>query len=122
MKKTLLSATTMIILCMSSGFATADDYGGDGAKSWSKKGMEKMMMGRHSMSGTITDINQQTGWINLKTAAGDMKLHFPEASVKDLKSGDTISVHLSFSKGDEMMMKGEKKMDGKMMDEKKMMK
>ena len=117
MKKTLLSATTMIILCMSSGFATADDYS-DKTKSWSKKGM----MGKHSMSGTITDINQQTGWINLKTAAGDMKLHFPEQSVKDLKSGDTISVHLSFSKGDEMMMKGEKKMDGKMMDEKKMMK
>ena len=117
MKKTLLSVTTMIILSMSSGFATASDYyGSDEAKSWGKKGMEKMMMGRHSMSGTITTINQQTGLLTLKTGAGDMTVHFPQESIKDLKNGHTISVHLSFSKGDEMMMKG------KMMDDKKMMK
>jgi hypothetical protein len=111
MKNILVHVATILILCATSGFVAAEDYGHDEAKSWSKNGMEKtMMMGKHVMSGTVEMVDLQTGWIKLKTAEGDMVVHFPTPSIKDIKNGDIITVSLSFSKG--------KKMDDEMMDEK----
>jgi len=113
MKKIPVYAATIVILCAASGFAVAEDYGQNDAKSWGKNEMgKKMMMGEHGMSGTIENIDHQTGWIKLKTAAGVMTVHFPSQSTKDLKNGDMITVHLSFSKGEEKM---DKLMDDKMM-------
>lgn len=112
MKKLLMNAAAITILSAATGLASAEDYGHDeakswdknAAKSWDKKGMEKkMMMGRHAMSGTIEVIDLKTGWIKLKTSEGEMTVHFPAQSIKDLKNGDIITVHLSFSKGEEMM-------------------
>jgi len=55
------------------------------------------VQGRHSMTGTITMIDHTTGMLTLKTSEGDLKLHFPPSSVQQLKEGDTITVHLSYS-------------------------
>jgi hypothetical protein len=55
--------------------------------------------GKHSMTGTITMIDHTTGMLTLKTSEGDLKLHFPPPTVQKLKEGDTITVHLSYSKG-----------------------
>jgi hypothetical protein len=55
------------------------------------------MQGAHSMTGTITMIEHSTGMLTLKTMEGDLKLHFPPATVQKLKEGDTITVHLSYS-------------------------
>ena len=60
--------------------------------------MEKHM-GKHEMTGTVEKINQGTGMIELKTGVGTLNLHFPPASIKDLKVGDTISANLSYTKG-----------------------
>jgi hypothetical protein len=70
-----------------------------------------MTMGRHVMSGSIEMVDLQTGWIKLKTGDGDMVVHFPTPSIKDMKNGDIITVYLSFSKGktDEEMMNGKMK-------------
>ncbi len=55
--------------------------------------------GRHSMSGTITSIDQTTGLVGVKTDVGDLKLHFPPSSIKNLKEGDMISVYMGYSQG-----------------------
>jgi hypothetical protein len=55
--------------------------------------------GEHAMRGTITALNQSTGLLSLRTSAGDLTLHFPPPSMRDLKEGDTITVHLAFEKG-----------------------
>ena len=55
--------------------------------------------GQHSMTGTIAMIDHTTGMLTLKTAEGDLQLHFPPPTVQTLKQGDTITVHLSYSQG-----------------------
>jgi hypothetical protein len=55
--------------------------------------------GQHSMSGTVSAIDHTTGQLTLKTGAGELKLHFPPASIQDLKEGQTITVHLAYSEG-----------------------
>jgi hypothetical protein len=57
------------------------------------------VQGKHSMTGTITMIDHSTGMLTLKTMEGDLKLHFPPATVQQLKEGDTITVHLSYTQG-----------------------
>jgi hypothetical protein len=79
------------------------DYGDPKAGHEQEK-MEKMemkgpkMMGVHKMTGTVENIDYATGTLTLKSGAPDMRLHFPPASVKDLKNGDTITVDLGFTK------------------------
>jgi hypothetical protein len=54
------------------------------------------MMGEHSMSGTVESVTSK-GFVSLRTDEGTLKLHFPDAS-QNLKKGDKITVHLSYSK------------------------
>jgi hypothetical protein len=71
-------------------------------------------MGEHSMAGTIEAINNQTGWMKINTGMGELNIHYPAPTVKDLKKGDKITVHLSYTKdgetmNDSGMMKSDKK-------------
>jgi hypothetical protein len=77
-------ATAMLITLIVSGSAWA--------------AMSKVQ-GKHSMTGTVTMIDHKTGMMTLKTAEGDLMLHFPPATVQQLKEGETITVHLSYSEG-----------------------
>ena len=56
------------------------------------------VQGAHSMTGTVTMIDHSTGMLTLKTSEGDLNLHFPPATVQTLHEGDTITVHLSYSR------------------------
>jgi hypothetical protein len=56
------------------------------------------VQGAHSMTGTITMIDHSTGMLTLKTSEGNLNLHFPPATVQELHEGDTITVHLSYSR------------------------
>lgn len=74
--------------------------GGD--SSMDKEGHEGHMAkhgakGMHSMKGTVEDLDTQTGSLTLKTAEGELKLHFPPKSLAQVKKGDELQVHLSFS-------------------------
>jgi hypothetical protein len=60
---------------------------------------EMKHQGEHSMSGTVTAIDPQTGKLSLKTGVGELDLHFPPQALKDVKEGDQLTVHLGFSKG-----------------------
>ncbi len=55
-------------------------------------------MGRHAMSGTVDKVDHATGMVSLKTGAGDLMLHFPPPTIKELNDGDAITVHLAYSK------------------------
>ncbi len=122
MNKVLRYGIAATIACMTTGLAVAgeydsgsDEYGHSDTRAWHDKGMgHTMMMGKHAMSGTIETIDQKTGWLKVKTGEGSLNVHFPPAAIKDLKAGDEITVHLSFTKGGEKgEMKGMK--DGEMM-------
>src|SRR5215831_18643087 len=54
------------------------------------------MMGEHEMTGTIGQIDHKSGVVKLESKPHDLELHFPPDSIKDLKKGDKITVHMSF--------------------------
>lgn len=54
-------------------------------------------IGAHSMTGTVEDIDTETGMVNLKTPEGPLTLHFPPKSLAQLKKGDRMQVNLSFN-------------------------
>ena len=56
-------------------------------------------MGEHDMTGTVAKLNHKKGTLELKSKPANLRLHFPPESLKDIKNGDKITVHLSFSKG-----------------------
>ena len=54
------------------------------------------MMGTHDMAGKVTAVDPKTGLITVDSAGLVQHLHFP--AVSDLKVGDSITLHLSYSK------------------------
>ena len=56
------------------------------------------LSGEHDMPGTITSIDHKTGVVVVHSAPSNLSVHFPPDSIKDLKKGDKITVHLGFSK------------------------
>ncbi|MHB1951253.1 MAG: hypothetical protein ACYCQK_07230 [Acidiferrobacteraceae bacterium] len=53
--------------------------------------------GVHQMAGTVTAINHRTGILSLKTPEGMLRLHFPPASLRQVKRGERLDVHLGFT-------------------------
>lgn len=56
------------------------------------------MKGMHIMPATVTAIDSRTGMVDVTTGSMALKLHFPPASLRDVKTGDKITLHLGFSK------------------------
>jgi hypothetical protein len=52
-------------------------------------------MGRHTMTGEVTDVDHGTGKVELRTAEGDLHLHFPPSALRDVKRGDRLAVELA---------------------------
>ena len=101
----LLAANFAVPVCAEEGYGSGMgmEKSGMGMEKMEKMEMEKgkhKMMGWHKMSGTVDNIDYAKGMLTLKSGAPDMMLHFPPASIKDLKNGDTITVDLGFAKGD----------------------
>jgi hypothetical protein len=55
-------------------------------------------MGVHDMPATVTSIDKRTGMIRVDAEGMALRLHFPPASLASVNKGDTITLHLSFSK------------------------
>ncbi|MDA8093528.1 MAG: hypothetical protein M0T84_06365 [Betaproteobacteria bacterium] len=56
------------------------------------------VMGSHYMVGTVEHLNRREGTLELKSEPQNLKLHFPPASLRTVRDGDTLRVHLSFTK------------------------
>jgi hypothetical protein len=55
--------------------------------------------GEHQMTGTVSEVNHDTGWLQVKTGDTMLQLPFPREAVRDLKTGDRITIDLAFAKG-----------------------
>jgi hypothetical protein len=57
------------------------------------------LQGEHDMTGTVKRLNHKTGQFELVVAgAPHMHLHFPPDQLKDIKEGDTLTVHMAFTR------------------------
>ena len=55
----------------------------------------------HVVEGQVTKVDAKKGWIDVKTSAGRMKLHFPPAALEGVKAGDGVSVEVALTPGKE---------------------
>jgi hypothetical protein len=53
------------------------------------------VMGRHDMTGTVESVDSR-GFVSVKTDAGTLRVHFPNAS-QHLKKGERITLHLAYT-------------------------
>ena len=54
-------------------------------------------LGSHQMTGTVEDLDTETGIVDVKTEVGMLKVHFPPKSLQNMKKGDRINLRLSFN-------------------------
>jgi hypothetical protein len=52
----------------------------------------------HKMPATVTSVDTTTGIVEVTTAGMALRVHFPPASVADLKVGDEITLHMGYTK------------------------
>jgi hypothetical protein len=95
----ILTVTALIILSLSP-VVSADEYAQTASQPQSDTGMEHMSMpmGSHDMSVTVESVDHKTGFMKLKSGLGEMTIHFPAPSIKELSKGDKIKIHLGFTK------------------------
>ena len=55
-------------------------------------------VGRHTMTGEVTDVDTTHGRVKLKTAEGDLQLHFPPSTLATIKRGDRVTVEMGVRK------------------------
>jgi hypothetical protein len=58
----------------------------------------KMNGSMHKMPATVTSVDTGTGIVEVTAGGMPLKVHFPAASVANLKTGDKITLHMGFSK------------------------
>jgi hypothetical protein len=63
-----------------------------------KGSMHKMNSSMHQMPATVTSVDTTTGMVEVTSAGMSLRVHFPPASVADLKAGDKITLHMGYSK------------------------
>ncbi|MDE2307529.1 MAG: hypothetical protein KGJ97_04455 [Xanthomonadaceae bacterium] len=109
-RKSLVSLIGSLALVMAVGSAAAvqdgkpvnstNGMGAMGAMHPGHHGMmhAKNMRGMHMMPATVTEVNKKTGMVSVNAEGMALKVHFPPASVADLKQGDKITLHLAYSK------------------------
>ncbi|HEY6893095.1 MAG TPA: hypothetical protein VI258_02930 [Rhodanobacteraceae bacterium] len=100
-RKTLLLAGTLAFASGVTG-ASAQGAGTPPPHDMGKMEMHKMEMGNmpsmHTMPATVSSVDAKTGIVEVDSAGMALKVHFPPASVADLKAGDKITLHMGFSK------------------------
>lgn len=60
--------------------------------------MHKMNGSMHQMPATVTSVDTTIGMVEVTTAGMSLRVHFPPASVADLKAGDKITLHMGYTK------------------------
>jgi hypothetical protein len=52
-------------------------------------------MGRHTMTGEVTQIDNRSGKFSLRTSEGTLELHAPPSALSGVKQGDRMSVEIA---------------------------
>ena len=94
---TATAAALLATLALPPSYA-ADNQPGDSATPAAGKAPAKgKATGMHSMIGEVEDLDKETGMLELNTAEGPLKLHFPPKSLARIKKGDELQIHLGFT-------------------------
>lgn len=79
-----------------------------GAGNPAKAGLEKIdksakpkqvCLAKNRMYGDVKEIDHAKGLVSFTNNLVDLKLHFPPEDIKDLKTGDNITVEMGYYKG-----------------------
>jgi hypothetical protein len=57
------------------------------------------LQGQRSVSGAVSEIDNETGKLTLTTSEGALDLRFPPRALSDVKQGDTLIVQMAFIPG-----------------------
>ncbi len=55
-------------------------------------------LGQHQMTGTVSKVDQEKGWLYVKTAEATLQLHFPPTALQNVKKGERINVEMAFTR------------------------
>lgn len=106
----IIVATAAFGLCLAVSAVSAQDTGSmapapaSSSMGHMNHGSMHHKMGRagngsmHKMPATVTSVDTTTGIVEVNTAGMSLRVHFPPASVADLKSGDKITLRMGYSK------------------------
>jgi uncharacterized protein involved in copper resistance len=87
------------VLAQDAGMQPSHDMGNMTQKEMGKHDMmHSKMPSMHTMPATVTSVDLKTGIVEVSTEGMSLRMHFPPASVADLKTGDKITLHMGFSK------------------------
>ena len=64
-----------------------------------KTATNQPLLGKHHVSGVITNVNRNTGVVGLKAGKEDLTLQFPPDAVSNLNGGARVDVTLAFARG-----------------------
>lgn len=95
-RKTLLLMGTLALASGVTG-AWAQGAGTPPSHDMSNMDMSKMPS-MHTMPATVSSVDTKTGVVEVNSGGMSLKVHFPPATVADLKAGDKITLHMGFSK------------------------
>lgn len=96
----ILWVAALAVAAISTGALAQTDSMGSSmkAQTGSMSSMHGMGGSMHTMPATVTSVDQKTGMMEVSSAGMALKLHFPPASVAQVKVGDKITLHLAFTK------------------------
>jgi hypothetical protein len=87
------------VLAQDAGMQPSHDMGNMTQKEMGKPDMmHSKMPSMHTMPATVTSVDMKTGLVEVTTEGMSLRVHFPPASVTELKTGDKITLHMGFSK------------------------
>ncbi len=105
----IVVSTAAVGLCLAFGTVSAQDTGGMAPSPASSSmgqmgGMHHKMMrhnkngSMHMMPATVSSVDTKTGIVEADAGGMSLRLHFPPASVANLKAGDKITLHMGYTK------------------------
>ncbi|MBQ4853255.1 hypothetical protein IMW82_00985 [Rhodanobacter sp. B2A1Ga4] len=105
----IIVSTAAVGLCLAFGTVSAQDTGGMAPASPSSSmgqmgGIHHKMMrhnkngSMHMMPATVSSVDTKTGMVEADAEGMSLRLHFPPASVANLKAGDKITLHMGYTK------------------------
>ncbi len=60
--------------------------------------MQGNMAGQHEMPATVTNIDKNTGIVDVTSEGMNLRLHFPPSALTNVKTGDKIKVQMGLMK------------------------
>ncbi|SRR5581483_9243411 len=105
-----MNSSSKVLVALLGAFAVSGGcFAQDAASSSSTHSMGSMsgmhgnmamhhVQGMHKMPATVSSVDTKTGLVEADAEGMSLKVHFPPASVADLKAGDKITLHMGYTK------------------------